>query len=503
MLTGPQPFDPQSFRTGFTPDLSNFKTGLTPLGSAGHGYPLPSPGTSAFMAMVNSSGPAMTPGTFQALASHLGGGDNASNAGSHMSSRPNGHSHSNSSNSAGDFDFAFGKGLGRPAQNQKRGTPGGAAANKKQSNGPSAGSNDGPDTEQSVSPNAIQQQLASQNSEPPANGEVPKQGNGGQANQAASGLFLLSQAHRELSKRDEAAAHQAQSAAQQMPGVQGPPQQPPYGSHFSALPPHLQQQGQQQQASPIQGPAPSAANKSAKRKKSNANNAKEAGVPQPDASASAPTSKASSKPAAKKAKSSSALSVETKAEDNDDEGFGSDDDPDDGSGDGVGGEGGDDDEDKRKNFLERNRQAALKCRQRKKAWLQDLQAKVAFFESENGNLQGTIGALRNEVMFLKSQLMQVQQQLAGGPGASMQGHMGGMGAPDGSMMPHGMQMPPPGMHPHGVHPGPGGPHQLQQPGGQQQHPGPHGYGPPQAHPGMSHQNAANFTSPVVPKAQAA
>ncbi|KAL0569399.1 Transcription factor [Marasmius crinis-equi] len=41
---------------------------------------------------------------------------------------------------------------------------------------------------------------------------------------------------------------------------------------------------------------------------------------------------------------------------------------------------------KRKNFLEQNRQAALKCRQRKKEWLQKLQANVEKLTTENGRL---------------------------------------------------------------------------------------------------------------------
>ncbi|KAF7506467.1 hypothetical protein GJ744_011717 [Endocarpon pusillum] len=44
------------------------------------------------------------------------------------------------------------------------------------------------------------------------------------------------------------------------------------------------------------------------------------------------------------------------------------------------------DEEKRKNFLERNRVAALKCRQRKKQWLANLQAKVELFSTENDAL---------------------------------------------------------------------------------------------------------------------
>lgn len=65
-----------------------------------------------------------------------------------------------------------------------------------------------------------------------------------------------------------------------------------------------------------------------------------------------------------------------------------------------------DNESKRKSFLERNRQAAFKCRQRKKAWLASLQAKVEYLQSDNESLQNTVEALRAEVLFLKSQLMQ-------------------------------------------------------------------------------------------------
>ncbi|KZW03893.1 hypothetical protein EXIGLDRAFT_599152 [Exidia glandulosa HHB12029] len=47
-------------------------------------------------------------------------------------------------------------------------------------------------------------------------------------------------------------------------------------------------------------------------------------------------------------------------------------------------------EEKRRNFLERNRQAALKCRQRKKAWLAQLQAKVEFLATENERLNAAL-----------------------------------------------------------------------------------------------------------------
>lgn len=63
------------------------------------------------------------------------------------------------------------------------------------------------------------------------------------------------------------------------------------------------------------------------------------------------------------------------------------------------------DEQKRKNFLERNRQAALKCRQRKKQWLQNLQAKVEFFGQENDQLTSQVTSLREEIVNLKTMLL--------------------------------------------------------------------------------------------------
>lgn len=63
------------------------------------------------------------------------------------------------------------------------------------------------------------------------------------------------------------------------------------------------------------------------------------------------------------------------------------------------------DEEKRKNFLERNRVAALKCRQRKKQWLANLQSKVEMFSTENDALTAQISQLREEVVNLKTLLL--------------------------------------------------------------------------------------------------
>ncbi|PWW72396.1 hypothetical protein C7212DRAFT_355066 [Tuber magnatum] len=62
-------------------------------------------------------------------------------------------------------------------------------------------------------------------------------------------------------------------------------------------------------------------------------------------------------------------------------------------------------EEKRKNFLERNRVAALKCRQRKKQWLASLQAKVEIYSSENDALTAQVTSLREEIVSLKTLLL--------------------------------------------------------------------------------------------------
>jgi len=63
------------------------------------------------------------------------------------------------------------------------------------------------------------------------------------------------------------------------------------------------------------------------------------------------------------------------------------------------------DEEKRRNFLERNRQAALKCRQRKKQWLANLQAKVEYLTNDNETLQSQAQSLREEILNLKTLLL--------------------------------------------------------------------------------------------------
>ena len=52
-----------------------------------------------------------------------------------------------------------------------------------------------------------------------------------------------------------------------------------------------------------------------------------------------------------------------------------------------------------------DRVAALKCRQRKKQWLANLQAKVDIFTTENDALTATVTQLREEIVNLKTLLL--------------------------------------------------------------------------------------------------
>ncbi|PNS19071.1 Transcription factor atf1 [Sphaceloma murrayae] len=110
------------------------------------------------------------------------------------------------------------------------------------------------------------------------------------------------------------------------------------------------------------------------------------------------------------------------------------------------------DEEKRKNFLERNRIAALKCRQRKKQWLANLQQKVEIYSTENDALAATVTQLREEIVGLKTLLLAHKDcpvsQAQGISGMAMQNIAGdaqGYGNPYGMGMPQGMQ--------HGMQPG--------------------------------------------------
>ncbi|ORX92304.1 hypothetical protein K493DRAFT_408895 [Basidiobolus meristosporus CBS 931.73] len=63
------------------------------------------------------------------------------------------------------------------------------------------------------------------------------------------------------------------------------------------------------------------------------------------------------------------------------------------------------DEEKRKRFLERNRVAASKCRQKKKVWVKELEHKSDEITARNKQLQHIVGQLKEELLQLKSQLL--------------------------------------------------------------------------------------------------
>ncbi|KAF8449738.1 hypothetical protein BDZ91DRAFT_629126, partial [Kalaharituber pfeilii] len=60
---------------------------------------------------------------------------------------------------------------------------------------------------------------------------------------------------------------------------------------------------------------------------------------------------------------------------------------------------------KRKRFLERNRVAASKCRQKKKEWMQNLEENARRAQSTSKFLQHTVGVLKDELLILKQELL--------------------------------------------------------------------------------------------------
>ncbi|ELU06561.1 hypothetical protein CAPTEDRAFT_125951 [Capitella teleta] len=79
-----------------------------------------------------------------------------------------------------------------------------------------------------------------------------------------------------------------------------------------------------------------------------------------------------------------------------------------------------DPDDRRKKFLERNRAAAARCRQKKKAWIGNLENKADDLQSLNVRLQNEVTVLKSEVAQLKGLLLAhkdcpitVQQQQQG------------------------------------------------------------------------------------------
>jgi len=123
------------------------------------------------------------------------------------------------------------------------------------------------------------------------------------------------------------------------------------------------------------------------------------------------------------------------------------------------------DEEKRRNFLERNRYvlsfglwsprltshrvAALKCRQRKKQWLANLQAKVEMYSAENDSLNTQVATLHDEIRNLRNLLIQ-HKDCPVGHAQGIGQFLAGMQDPNAAfahqqMNPYGMAMPNGGM----------------------------------------------------------
>lgn len=62
-------------------------------------------------------------------------------------------------------------------------------------------------------------------------------------------------------------------------------------------------------------------------------------------------------------------------------------------------------EERRQRFLERNRMAASKCRQKKKQWVQSLEERAEQVTSVNDRLRSHVAQLKEEVLELKTQLL--------------------------------------------------------------------------------------------------
>ncbi|XP_018016323.1 mucin-17 isoform X2 [Hyalella azteca] len=96
----------------------------------------------------------------------------------------------------------------------------------------------------------------------------------------------------------------------------------------------------------------------------------------------------------------------------------------------------DDDEEKRMKFLERNRAAAVRCREKKKEWVKKLASKSTELATVNTRLQAEVASLRADVATLKGLLLQHKTcpvTLAALAGAYTDA---APAAPEGAPMPH-------------------------------------------------------------------
>lgn len=314
----PIAFDPTSFRSGLTPRTGltpGTGTGLTPLMGGPVSFPPPSPNTAAFLHMMNNStsgGATITPNTLNAITGVLSSAAAGQANGVHG---PSPHPLSISHVPPSSYDRTMN--------------------GSHYTNGNSANSH---------SPTQAQRDQQSYAMSTAADA----------ANSAANGLFLLSQAHQELTKREEAqrAGQNGVSTNGAANGKRGTKRKSyDVSSPTDSLPPSSKQPSQKR-------------NRAASTNGRNGRRGTSPSINDEDDEEEEEEDMMDMQPPNGKKNGNKKPETE---------------------------------EEKRKNFLERNRQAALKCRQRKKAWLSQLQAKVEFLSTENERLQSALVTSREEI----------------------------------------------------------------------------------------------------------
>ncbi|ORY56532.1 hypothetical protein BCR35DRAFT_326949 [Leucosporidium creatinivorum] len=381
-------------------DMSQRRTGLTPMGQPGGSvsFPPPSPATAALFAMMTNN----TPGTAEAAA--LAGGG------------PRPHEGPNESN---HFEASFARtGDAKPnaagqdlAQQPLNGATRSALANQlngqaSRSIAPQAmlplGSQPPPQSQTSyfpTQPPASQDIYAQQQQQPGFPGYPPPQPVGSQppfGNQ--NPLYLLSQASGHTDDAVVAAA--ALSGLATPGGSYGPP------SSMDQMLAAQQQQQQQQGVVPVLTASASGSGTKSMSPASSSNGPTPVATKsQPKRGAAGKRKKADTaaveekKPPAKRGKRGAAAKVEKEEDEDFDDGSRQEASQ---SPQAHSSNAAETEEEKRKNFLERNRQAALKCRQRKKAWLANLQSKVEMLTTDNDTLQSTVTNLKEEIQSLRA-----------------------------------------------------------------------------------------------------
>ncbi|KAH7633371.1 Aft1 HRA domain-containing protein [Sordaria sp. MPI-SDFR-AT-0083] len=352
MLSGPTTSDyfGDHIRGGFpTPNESSLRTGLTP-GGSGSMFPAPSPNSTLFAQLAGS---AATPGTIDF--------------------------HRTAISAAAAKAQAQAQAQQHAAQQQQQ-------QQQQQPQPPSITSQPASDIPNGISP-------LKPETKPPTGPFDPHD------NDAANGLFMLAQGR-----------NASQPPSQSYNVVSAPPPPPPIHPHTAPAPPV-----EPVNTSPQMNGNASIAGSSARGVSEVSIGSDDSELARPNTrgkgkrnSTGAPATGSRRKaddalgkaPASKKTKTNGSVSSLNGMDYS-----GSEDEDKPGKDDGTGPKSKMTEEEKRKNFLERNRVAALKCRQRKKQWLANLQQKVEMFSQENDALTATITQLREEVVNLKTLLL--------------------------------------------------------------------------------------------------